>query len=58
MSAYFIECCKDHAESMKNREAALEKLVIKYTAKIEILQEERMDLEQGIKNWEEEEADQ
>jgi len=58
MSAYFVECCKDHVDSMKSRELALEKTILKYTSQLEVLRDERSDLEHGIINWEEEEANQ
>ena len=57
MSNYFIDCCKDHAEGMKKRELSLENKITVLRAELDILTEERRNLECGIDNWIQESAD-
>jgi len=58
MSAYFIECCKEHAENMKKRESIIQNSLIALSIEHKTLKFERENLEAGIKNWIEEELDQ
>lgn len=56
--AYIEQCVKDHIVGMKHREAAKELEIVKLNAELDTLKLERMDLEAGINNWIEEEAEQ
>lgn len=51
---YFEQHAHDHVEGMKNREARLEIRIGKMQAELELLSEERLNLECGIQNWLEE----
>lgn len=56
--SYIIDCLNDHVKGMKYREEKLKQEILVKSAELKLLEKERMELELGAENWEQESHDQ